>query len=314
MANINSAAKNIIETSGTSNSIATNGDIAFSAKQETSFQSTKKIIYDDYKVASYGPIEQAQFPLLISEYTKRKKGRKNDGSTADDLVYGKSTREQIMAIHNLFTYDLAEVKIKNLNQLEDNLFLNFKIMAATLFTTFFTEMQDVVMNLIDTFRTNKSNQYEYTNPVLTRYVFEHDSTKNLVNRALKELRRYLFFHKGSTKGLEKNKLVIDASKPVFNGLYDKFAGGLTIAINDTHSFEIRLLEYNLNSPNYKGRIRVSIFDHFGLDLPDVQKIYVNLAGFRSWYILQHWEKLAKVPFITKMEMDYIFHGNIYLNG
>ena len=56
-----------------------------------------------------------------------------------------------------------------------------------------------------------------------------------------------------------------------------------------------------------------IYDYFGLDDEDIKsRKFQALAGFRAWYILQRYDGLygAYRPFITKMEFDVPFSGNV----
>lgn len=90
-------------------------------------------------------------------------------------------------------------------------------------------------------------------------------------------------------------------------------GGLTFIMNDVWSYTAELTEYQTtkagNVTFYSGKYRVTLYDHFGLDRPDVEKKFVYLAGFRSWFVLQHLTTFACKPFITKVVVEYPFSGN-----
>jgi hypothetical protein len=66
--------------------------------------------------------------------------------------------------------------------------------------------------------------------------------------------------------------------------------------------------------HFSGTLHFCIYDHFGLDQPDVEKTYVNLAGFRAWYVLQHYDYFngSFVPFVTLMEFDVPFESDIIM--
>jgi hypothetical protein len=84
---------------------------------------------------------------------------------------------------------------------------------------------------------------------------------------------------------------------------DKIRGGLTIAVNDTMAFKVEIKSYDIDSSRkYSATCFVTIYDHFGLDRPDLEKIFVELEGFRAWYILQHLRGYK--PFITVMENEF----------
>ena len=63
-------------------------------------------------------------------------------------------------------------------------------------------------------------------------------------------------------------------------------GGLTMAIHSCTENQIDLTSFRVNSDNtYSGNLRFTFKDNFGLDSSDLDQGY--LAGFRSWFILQH---------------------------
>lgn len=84
-------------------------------------------------------------------------------------------------------------------------------------------------------------------------------------------------------------------------LADK-TNGLTFAIHDTHSYKIFIDDYKLLCNNkLNAKLRIEIYDHFGLDREDIEKFKL-WAGFRAWYILQHVRGYK--PFITQMIYNY----------
>lgn len=64
--------------------------------------------------------------------------------------------------------------------------------------------------------------------------------------------------------------------------------------------------------SFSGTLHFCIYDDFGLDIKEVKKIYVNLAGFRAWYALLHYNQYNKqfVPFVDYIEFDVPFEGQI----
>jgi len=68
-------------------------------------------------------------------------------------------------------------------------------------------------------------------------------------------------------------------------------------------------------------MRVTYYDHYGLDVRDVDSTSffpwnpASRNGFRQWFILQHWNGLnaspQPKPFVTTMEEIVAFSG--YLN-
>lgn len=86
--------------------------------------------------------------------------------------------------------------------------------------------------------------------------------------------------------------------------------GYTIALNDIWSTEVVIKDYELNGNSYKGSYRVTLWDHFGLDAPDPDagKVAAYGAGFRTWFILQHFRGYK--PFITKITFTKEFKGEL----
>ncbi|WP_169088651.1 DUF3289 family protein [Paenibacillus sp. PL91] len=57
--------------------------------------------------------------------------------------------------------------------------------------------------------------------------------------------------------------------------------GLTITVNDTWGNTVSVKDFSVENNHFKGVMNVHLYDHFGLDQPDVEKMFVNLAGFRA---------------------------------
>ena len=68
----------------------------------------------------------------------------------------------------------------------------------------------------------------------------------------------------------------------------------------------------VSGDEFSGTLRYNIYDHFGSDQPDMEKIFVNKAGFRAWFILQHYDQLNNEykPFVTDIYIDVPFTGRI----
>lgn len=73
-----------------------------------------------------------------------------------------------------------------------------------------------------------------------------------------------------------------------------------------------LKELKLIDDNYTAKYEVTLWDHFGLDLPDMEKVFNLIPSvgetFVTWFILQHLRGYK--PFITKMTFEREFSGNI----
>ena len=83
-------------------------------------------------------------------------------------------------------------------------------------------------------------------------------------------------------------------------------------------------DFEINGSTYNGTLRFTFYDHFGLDTSDlaVKKIIYEplnigvylgtLKGFRTWYVLQHWDDLGATiqpkPFVTQVSFTKTFNG------
>jgi hypothetical protein len=80
--------------------------------------------------------------------------------------------------------------------------------------------------------------------------------------------------------------------------------GLGITVHQVWAMKAVLKNVELNSGAWQGTLVYSLYDHFGLDWPDIPK-FENYPfagdGFVAWFILQHYRK-AK-PFITEITIS-----------
>jgi hypothetical protein len=79
-------------------------------------------------------------------------------------------------------------------------------------------------------------------------------------------------------------------------------------LNDIWATEIYLNQVTFNGDEYVAKYEVTLWDHFGLDKPDMEKFYYYGNGFRAWFLLQHLQGYK--PFLTKMTFTQEFKGNI----
>jgi Protein of unknown function (DUF3289) len=126
-----------------------------------------------------------------------------------------------------------------------------------------------------------------------------------------KLRPAILRYGGDATKIQPTGDIVLKSRILFNSCGD-ILGGLTIAINDIWAWRIEIVEYQLTGGSYSGKYKLTLFDHFGLDEPDVDtsKNYRNLAGFRSWFLLQHLQRFAYKPFLTVMEIERRFCGSL----
>ena len=125
---------------------------------------------------------------------------------------------------------------------------------------------------------------------LQKFIYNDGGVIDVLNRNLRATN-------GNINKIDIQIGVIQSTRPKFNKLYDYF-NGMKVTVDGIAAYIIYIDEYKLLSPNtYNAKLRIEIYDHYGLDKRDVEK-FGYVAGFRSWYILQHVRGYK--PFLTKM--------------
>ncbi|WP_026743032.1 DUF3289 family protein [Lonsdalea quercina] len=265
-------------------------------------------------------------PVLVYQ-SRRKPGFNADGSPAADMTYGDMTEEEIKAIPNfghlhIFSKDgyFFGFYSASLN------FFKFRLMATLFFSA--GELKMVILAMIAKFE--KKEGGEFRHPALTRAVRAHPNTQAFVKTLLQGVDDTIKQNHGEINPVALNDWMMSYQNiikkslrpPAFNTFEDKYLGwlngGLTFAINDVWAAKAEIVDFDRCGRFYKGKVRVTFYDHFGLDIPDIGpdpdtaeiKVYSVLGGFRSWFILQHLNKFSYKPFITVVEMDYPIKGNI----
>ncbi|WP_045520543.1 DUF3289 family protein [Neobacillus niacini] len=249
---------------------------------------------------------------LVIFQSDRPEGYDENGNVANDMTTNDYTGDEMTDISWMFNFQLLESYFPGI------LFDEFETMSTSLFST--GEMEDVVLDMIDHFEEGTGTPY--SNQTLTKKAREHETTKAYVdyvkNALVDELKKNggnlgaLRFDK-STKATNTfyQNIQDNASYPTFSSWGDRI-GGLTITVNDTWGNTISVKDFSVENNHFEGVMHVRLYDHFGLDQPDVEKMYVNLAGFRSWFVLQHYEDYdgEYKPFVSLMEMDIPFEGEL----
>ncbi|MFR9702220.1 DUF3289 family protein [Aeromonas sanarellii] len=259
-------------------------------------------------------------PVLVYK-SPREREKNADGSKAEDMTYGTMTASEIKSMPFFLGKLGDDLNIKDLETMSPKpLFETFRKMAIGYFSSGDLKMNTLAM--IQHFE--KSTGTDYRNPVLTNTVRIHPKTMTFSKTIIEEVVTQTKKLDGEINQLDLSKLM-DGYKsrqkgfrlPNFSSGAD-ILGGTTIAINDVWAGKAEITKYEKFGNFFKGTIRITLFDHFGLDVPDIGpdpttghiKPYGVLPGFRAWFILQHYERFAFKPFVTVMEMDYPFSGEI----
>lgn len=231
--------------------------------------------------------------------------------------------------------DLFKSDKRKLQELKMTLFDDFRAMVNLFFTSNDNpEMRQNILAMIDKFQRNEGGVYE--SQLLTKNIENHPSTiryckggkrdgiETYIHQQLKDndgdisklLDETIYWKDIDSKRGQKK---VFSATPLFPGDIPLIGSkekirnatdGYTIALNDIWATEVAITDYTLNGKDYKVTYRVTLWDHFGLDLPDIQpgKVAGYLDGFRAWFILQHF--LGYKPFITKITFTKEFKGSL----
>ncbi|MDR2732024.1 MAG: DUF3289 family protein [Fibromonadaceae bacterium] len=193
-------------------------------------------------------------------------------------IVGNFNLEQ--EIYELRFADLRDAIRGDLGCNDDELFRRFKELVKY---TSMGVLENANLKLIDKMRELKSTRInadkfkkpeEYSHPDIANAVLKHEETgkfrDKVKNYAIKTIKEIIRDHNGNINNI--NTVESDIDRPQYSGKIDMFCG-LKIAINDTwgHRAEIVGYEYDTVSRKFKARLKIRIFDHFGLDYDDIKK-------------------------------------------
>ncbi len=201
------------------------------------------------------------------------------------------------------------------------------------------DLSDVLDKMIEKFKGNKGGVFE--NDKLTKSIKDNTSTRNycryVENYIAEKIKQETLKNVigiedkepdfGTTdeninkKRIDKDKIKgkdiisdeyntpVAFTRPSFSFRNDNnLFSGRTLALNDIWATEVILKELKNEGEDYTIKYQVTMWDHFGLDLPDMEKFYVIDPGFRAWFLLQHY--YGYKPFVTKITFEKEFTGNI----
>lgn len=233
-----------------------------------------------------------------------------DGNLPEDLQYGDMTKDEIRALDWInwanfvaFTPELHRTCWED--------------MCSVAFST--GGLQVVILDMIDHFMLGSGTPY--SNTKLTAAAYRHESTQTYISLVQEQIARLMKLCNGDITDLtyvaerrDHNPLVASMKnkidQPVFNNPSDKI-NGLTICVDSLWGNKIEVSSFTVSANSFTCTLHYTLYDHFGLDRPDVEK-YGCLPGFQSWYILQHYSEYCGryLPFLTLMEFDVTFSGTL----
>ena len=184
-----------------------------------------------------------------------------------------------------------------------------------------SDMSFILQDMISHFADGTGT--DYTDPILTQKVEEHQVTQNYMRDFTEQFQKMLNWTGGDVKAfangdtfkkLLQNNDVYFSSYAYGGGPLDKDTfSGLTMAIHGWTENTVKLTSYNQNGNEYSGTLQFTFSDNFGLDQADIVKDgFGAIPGFKSWYILQHYDKYEGryQPFNVVVTVDYEFSGSI----
>ncbi|WP_282038723.1 DUF3289 family protein [Saccharicrinis aurantiacus] len=206
---------------------------------------------------------------------------------------------------------------------DENIFKAFEDWATACYA--YGEMQGNIKRMIAKFKRNEGGIYE--DPVLTKDIANHKSTLEYCSNLEDFIAEKIKTSKGKLSEIIETDVDYDYNargnrgkttakgakfaKPTFGSFKDTLKGE-TIALNDIWATEVHVSEVEFDNDNYKMKYEVTLWDHFGLDITDIEDIpnTVPLAkeAFAAWFALQHLRGYK--PFITKITFNKEFNGNI----
>lgn len=237
---------------------------------------------NDDKVIENGiTIEDFSTPQTQPSIQPRLIGKTVNRNNTEDISYGLNG-------------DVSGINPNRINKPSNILFTGLSFLTAEC-TFFDSDLSDVGSLMIERFRINTNNTFNFENQTLNKKVGESSAFKNFLKKFGADFKQKLT---QNSSNIDQVSIIdMGANRPVFNGMYNKFHG-LQILINDTEYTEIELNDFRNNNGLIEVDLTVTIYDHYGLDKHDALTYQSVNVGFADWWLLQHTR--GYVPFITKV--------------
>jgi hypothetical protein len=231
---------------------------------------------------------------------------------------GRYSKDEILKLGRLMEFS---------NMTDFRLWFNFRTLKALLA---WGDLSSILEEMIDKFQRSEGGIYE--NPVLTKSIKENVKTIEYCRKIEDYLAEQLKTNSNKLEEVEDlDPYFVDSnedmknakgkrkdsgkefSRPAYSywdseNLAGNLFSGRTLALNDIWATEVTVKELEFDGENYKGKYEVTLWDHFGLDKPDLEKFYYGVNGFRAWFLLQHLQGYK--PFLSKMTFVKDFKGNL----
>ena len=228
-----------------------------------------------------------------------------DGVSPKDMTFANQTKEDIVKMPWITQAEFAG---------NDNYhMLMFKNLASM---TSSGKMQQVLDEMIEHFADGTGTPY--SNSILTEEVQKHKSTQQYMKDFSKVFCEFIEKHNGDISPSLNSEEFKEAlrKEEVFFTKYDygmeEVLSGLMFAIHGWTESKVDIENFTLaDDGTYTGCLKFTFMDNFGLDEDDIKE-FGFLPGFRSWYVLQHYDGYEEKyrPFKTVVTIDYPISGKI----
>ncbi len=265
---------------------------------------------------------QGDFPLLVFETKK-----KMDDFDAPDMTCGDETKEQIESYGFMkpFKNEMRYSPSRGYDVVSEDQFAlpaseHFKRMRS-LGNVFSSQLigqvmgfktSDIFTEMVNKFESNEGGAYDH--PMLTNALKYHETTAKFHDALINCLGENI--NNGTLpsdiKSVTSQYMMSSKGKPLpkfdFYQTPESLMNGTVLTVHDIWSMRVYVEKLEYKGNQIRGTFKYEIQDHFGLDTNDIHhdlsdgfSQYEQLEGFRSWYLLQHFEGYGFKPFITKMD-------------
>ena len=246
-------------------------------------------------------------PYVIAK-SRHRKGMNDEGTGPHhDMMSCDMTDQQIIDLNPLAAVQLNFGTVQSLVN-------NWKLMASPMSMG---NLHGVAMEMIDKFVGGWEGPFR--NAKLDAAAANHASTSRFFDRIKESLEYELLLNSNFIFSKRVLKYIVDGKESnlrsdIPSPLWNDWFTGLGIMINDTWGYDATIKNFAIDKEKrtYSATIEVVVFDHFGLDRndidPKIKPEFALLAGFRSWFVLQHSTRFCKKPFVTLVHLNRTIHG------
>ncbi|WP_256853107.1 DUF3289 family protein [Pantoea sp. Fr+CA_20] len=184
----------------------------------------------------------------------------------------------------------------------------------TLPFSFFGPYKGIIKQMFDHMQMSNGNSFKNAslNAALNHNIISDKSLNSSLKRIKEILDKNINYDKKTLPNEAIPQIAINIKSsilPKFTRTQDSF-NGLGLAVHDTYSTEISIVELAISQNEYTAKIKYKVQDHFGLDQDDVRNWKFNqFYFFKTWFVLQRSVNFGFRPFFTDMETYVTIKGN-----